>query len=84
MAERGHLETRQTISNDIINPRNMLSSKCEIKPKGLKSVQQYKVRHTGSFGARGRQNSNDSLVVTVEANSPSGPKGNPNHASYNR
>ena len=48
----------------------MLSSKCKIKTKCLKSDQPYKVHHTGNFGALGRQNRNDSLVVTVEANSP--------------
>ena len=46
----------------------MPSSKCKIKTKCLKSDQPYKVHHTGNFGALGRQNCNDSLVVTVEAN----------------
>lgn len=48
----------------------MLSSKCKIKTKCLKNDQPYKVHHTGNFGALGRQYSNDSLVVTIEANSP--------------
>lgn len=74
-AEPGHLETRQTISNAIINPRDLPSSKCKIKPKCLKSDQPDKVYHSGSFGALGRQNSNNSLVVTVEANSPMAQRG---------
>ena len=54
-----------------------------IKPKCLKSDQPYKLHHTGKFGVLGRQNSNDNLVVTVEPNSPIGPKGIPNHIGYN-
>lgn len=65
-----HVSGNKILSNDIINPGDMLSSKCKIKTKCLKSDQPYKVHHTGNFGALGRQNSNDSLVVTVEANSP--------------
>ena len=74
--EQGHLETRQTISNDIINLGDVpiSSSKCKIKTKCLNlSDQPYKAHHTGNFGALGRQNSNNSLVVTIETNSPIGP-----------
>ena len=53
------------------------------KPKCLKSDQQYKLHHTGNFRVLGGQNSNDNLVVTVEPNSPIGPKGSPNHIGYN-
>ena len=53
-----------------------------IKPKCLKSDQPHKVHHMGNFGVLRRHNSNDNLVVTIEPNSPIGPKGNPNHIGY--
>ena len=64
--EAGHLETRQTISNAIIDPRYVFSSKSKVKQKGLESNQTDKIHNSGDFGVLGRQDCNCCLVVAKE------------------
>lgn len=54
----------ETLSNDIINPGDILSSKFEIKTKCLKSDQPYKVHDTGDFRALARMFKSSNKVRT--------------------